>query len=126
MAAEARKSTILVVSESGPHSETLRALINRLQCNPLMIGAIELGPVLEFLDPPPELIFYDASETDFNAAAVCRRLQSNLRTRFVPVLFFNAAADSAQELAAFDAGAQDYLRAPFDEIVIRAGLRKAA
>ncbi|MES2682816.1 MAG: HD domain-containing phosphohydrolase [Pseudomonadota bacterium] len=111
------------MSESGPHSETLRALITRLQCNPLMIGAIELGPVLEFLDPPPELIFYDASEDGFNAAAVCRRLQGNLRTRFVPVLFFNAAADSAQELAAFDAGAQDYLRAPFDESVVFARLR---
>ncbi|MES2884595.1 MAG: HD domain-containing phosphohydrolase [Pseudomonadota bacterium] len=120
---EERKSTILVVTESGPDTEALRAVIIRLQSNPLMIGSIELGPVLEFLDPPPELIFYEASEPDFDAAAVCRRLQGNLRTRFVPVLFFNAPADSAQEVAAFDAGAQDYLRAPFDEAVVFARLR---
>ena len=121
--AEERKSTILVVTESGPYTEALRAVIMRLQSNPLMIGAIELGPVLEFLDPPPELIFYEASEPDFDAASVCRRLQSTLRTRFVPVLFFNAPADSMQEVAALDAGAQDYLRTPFDEAVVFARLR---
>lgn len=120
---ETRKSTILVVTEPGPHTEPLRVLITRLNNNPLIIGAIELSAVLEFLDPPPELIFYEASEPGFDAASVCRRLQTNLRTRFVPVLFFNAAADSTQELAAFDAGAQDYLRAPFDELVVFGRLR---
>ena len=123
MTAEVRKSTILVVTEPGQLAETLRAMIPRLGSNPLLIGSIELGPVLEFLDPPPELIVYEASDPEFNPAAVCRRLQSNLRTRFVPVVFFNAAAESAVETAAFDAGAQDYLRAPFDEAVMFARLR---
>ncbi len=123
MTGEARRSTILVVTEPSPHSEALRTLIARLQSNPLMIGTIELGAVLEFLDPPPELILYSAAEPDFSAAAVCRRLQANLRTRFVPVVFFNAAPDSELELAAFDAGAQDYLRAPFDASVTFARLR---
>ncbi len=123
MAGEARKATILVVAETGPHSDALRATITRLQSNPLVIGSIELGPVLEFLDPPPELILYDASEPDFDAAAVCRRLQANLRTRFVPLLFYKAPADPVVELAAFDAGAQDYMRAPFDESVTFARLR---
>lgn len=120
---ESRKATILVVSEDTAHSDALRSIISRLQCNALVIGSIELGPVLEFLDPPPELIFYDASEPDFDAATVCRRLQTNLRTRFVPMLLFNAPANSAQEAAAFDAGAQDYLRAPFDEAVAFVRLR---
>lgn len=123
MSAEVRKATILVVAETGLHTDALRALIGRLQSNALVVGSIELAPVLEFLDPPPELILYDASEFDFNSVEICRRLQSNLRTRFVPVLFFNAPADSAQELAAFDAGAQDYLREPFDEAVTFARLR---
>lgn len=123
MTTEARKPTILVVAENSAHTEVLRSVVGRLQSNALVIGSIELGPVLEFLDPPPELILYDAGEPDFNALNVCRRLQSNMRTRFVPVLFFNAAADSTLELAAFDAGAQDYLRAPFDEAVIFARLR---
>lgn len=123
MSGEVRKATILVVAEPGPHTDSLRAVIARLQSNALVIGAIELGPVLEFLDPPPELILYDASEADFSAPAVCRRLQGNLRTRFVPILFYKAPADSATELAAFDAGAQDYLRAPFDEAVAFARLR---
>ena len=123
MAAEARKSTILVVAEPGPDSEVLRTIVGRLQSNPLVIGAMEMAPVLEFLDPPPELILYDASDADFSAQTVCRRLQANLRTRFVPVLFYKAVADAAAELAAFDAGAQDYLRAPFDESVLFARMR---
>ena len=123
MSAELAKSTMLVVAEAGSHTEELRAVIGRLQSNALVIEAVELEPVLEFLDPPPELILYDASEPRFNAAKVCQRLQGNLRTRFVPVLFYRAPADSAQELAAFDAGAQDYLRAPFDEMVTFARLR---
>ena len=123
MTGDARKSTILVVSEPDADSELLRGIIGRLQCNALVIGSIELGPVLEFLDPPPELIVYSAAEPDFDAAAVCRRLQANLRTRFVPVVFYNAKPDSMQELAAFDAGAQDYLRAPFDEPVAFARVR---
>ncbi len=120
---EVRKTTILVVSESGAHIETVRSIIARLQSNALVIGSVELSAVVEFLDPPPELILYSAADDDFDAAAVCRRLQANLRTRFVPVLFFNAPADSAQELAAFDAGAQDYLRMPFDAAVTFARLR---
>ncbi len=123
MATDARKSTILVVAEAGPDSEALRGIIARLQCNALVIGPIELAPVLEFLDPPPELIVYEASDPEFDAAAICRRLQGNLRTRFVPVIFHNGQADSDKELAAFDGGAQDYLRAPFDEKVAFARLR---
>lgn len=123
VADEARKSTILVVSEPGPDTEALREIITRLHCNPLMIGPIELGAVLEFLDPPPEMIVYDASGPEFSAATVCHRLQNNLRTRFVPVLLFNAAADSTVELGAFDAGVQDYLRAPFDGKLLFARLR---
>jgi len=122
-AVETRKATILVVADSGAHVDALRSVIGRLQSNALVIGSVELSAVLEFLDPPPELILYSASEPDFNAAVICRRLQANLRTRFVPVLFFDAPADAAQELAAFDAGAQDYLRAPFDESVAFARLR---
>ena len=123
MSAETRKSTILAVTEHGPHTETLRSVISMLSSNPLLIGSMELAPVLEFLDPPPELVLYDAGEPDFNPVSVAHRLQTNLKTRFVPLLFFNAPADSKIELAAFDAGAQDYLRAPFDETVLFARMR---
>jgi putative two-component system response regulator len=120
---DTKKSTMVVVSENAAVSEPLRALVVRLQSSPLLIGFAELGPVLEFLDPPPDLILYDAGVAGFDSAAVCRRLQGNLRTRFVPVVFFNAPADSEAELLAFDVGAQDYLRAPFDEPVTYARLR---
>lgn len=123
MEADNRKSTILVVADTADYTESLRGLIVRLGSQALFIGQAELGPVLEFLDPPPELILVDASAHDFEPAAVCQRLQRNARTRFTPVLFFNAPAHSATELAAFDAGAQDYLRAPFDLAVTFARLR---
>ena len=123
MSAEARKSTILVVAEPGDYTEPLRELISRLDNHALFIGRAELGPVLEFLEPPPELILLEAGEPDFDPAAACRRLQQNVRTRFTPVILFNAPAQSAKELAAFDAGAQDYLRAPFDAAVVFVRLR---
>lgn len=123
MEADSRKTTILVVADAADYTESLRGLITRLGTQGLFIGQAELGPVLEFLDPPPELILVDASAADFDPAATCQRMQRNARTRFTPVLFFNAPARSATELAAFDAGAQDYLRAPFDVAVTFARLR---
>lgn len=123
MAVEPRKSTILVVAELGDFTEPLRELIGRLDSHALFIGSDELGPVLAFLEPLPELILIEASEPDFDPAAACRHLQQDVRTRFTPVVLFNAPAHSASELAAFDAGAQDYLREPFDPSVMFARLR---
>ncbi len=123
MSGDVKKATILVVSEATPQMDAVRTLVVRLQSNPLIIGAAELGPVLEFLDPPPEIILYEASDPEFDPVGICRRLQANLRTRFVPVVFFNAPADTIVEVTAFDAGAQDYIRAPFDELVLFARLR---
>ena len=61
MEADSRKSTILIVADTADYTESLRGLIQRLGVQPLFIGQAELGPVLEFLDPPPELILVDAS-----------------------------------------------------------------
>lgn len=108
------RSNVLVVGPLGAHVDLMRRIAERIGFNPIFIEAAEMAPVLEFLEPAPELILLDASAPNYEPAAVCQPLLHNLKTRFTPILFFNAPTTPTFALAAFNAGAQDLLTAPFE------------
>ncbi len=75
------------------------------------------------LNERPDLIILDARLPGEGGVALCRRLKSDPRTRAIPVLIIDAAETRATRLAAFAAGADEYLPKPLDETTLLALVR---
>ena len=70
---------------------------------------------------PPELILLDVNMPELDGFEICRRLKADPALRAIPVIFITARAATADKVAAFQAGAVDYVTKPFqvDEVVAR-------
>ena len=69
----------------------------------------------------PDLILLDIMLPGIDGFEVCRRLQQNEHTHAIPVIFMTALLDIENKVAAFRAGAVDYVTKPFqiDEVTAR-------
>ncbi len=69
----------------------------------------------------PDIVVLDVSMPVMDGFEVCRRLRSDARTAFVPILMLTANGDEMHMTAGFGAGADDYVVKPFkrEELVAR-------
>jgi diguanylate cyclase (GGDEF)-like protein/PAS domain S-box-containing protein len=69
----------------------------------------------------PDLVLLDVMMPGIDGFETCRRLKANARTRDIPVIFMTALADTRDKVAAFAAGAVDYVGKPFqvEELLAR-------
>jgi diguanylate cyclase (GGDEF)-like protein/PAS domain S-box-containing protein len=69
----------------------------------------------------PDLLLLDVMMPGIDGFETCRRLKANVRTRDIPVIFMTALADTRDKVAAFAAGAVDYVGKPFqvEELLAR-------
>jgi len=65
-------------------------------------------------DHTPDLVLLDIGLPGIDGIELCRRLRSNPATASTPILFVTVHSDIESKIAAFDAGADDYLAKPFD------------
>src|SRR5437660_3026528 len=72
---------------------------------------------------PPDAILLDIQMPGIDGVEVCRRLRSNERTRSLPILIVTSLTDTDARVAAFDAGADDYVTKPFEARELGARLR---
>ncbi|WP_081864844.1 response regulator [Chondromyces apiculatus] len=72
---------------------------------------------------PPDIILLDVNMPEMDGYEVCRRLKADRRTADVPVIFISVLAELDDKVAAFDAGAVDYVTKPFhvQEVLARVG-----
>ncbi|MBI5276167.1 MAG: response regulator [Burkholderiales bacterium] len=79
-------------------------------------GAIEIA-----LEHQPDLILMDVQMEGLGGFGACAVLKSEARTRDIPVIFMTVVNDTATKVAAFEAGAADYVTKPFnlDEALAR-------
>ena len=73
------------------------------------------------LAEPPDLVVLDVMMPKLDGYELTRRLRADPATRRVPVILLTARAQEADVSQGFAAGADDYLRKPFnpDELVAR-------
>lgn len=62
----------------------------------------------------PDLILLDVMMPGLGGFETCRRLKENERVREIPIIFMTALVDIDSKVAAFEAGAVDYLTKPLE------------
>ncbi|MBP7331805.1 MAG: Alkaline phosphatase synthesis transcriptional regulatory protein PhoP [Firmicutes bacterium ADurb.Bin373] len=77
----------------------------------------------------PDLIILDVMLPGMNGLEVCRELQQDSSTRFIPVIILSARAEELDRVLGLEMGADDYIVKPFSprELVarVRARLRRS-
>jgi len=71
----------------------------------------------------PDLILLDVQMPDMNGIDVCRQLRADPATQAIPIVMVTGCNDAASRIAALEAGADDYMTKPLDELVLLARMR---
>ncbi|MCU4654028.1 diguanylate cyclase [Roseibacterium sp. SDUM158016] len=71
----------------------------------------------------PDLILLDVLMPDMSGLEVCRRLKADPETADIPVILVTALSDRASKMAGLEAGADDFLTKPVDEVTLLARVR---
>lgn len=70
-----------------------------------------------------DIVLLDVMMPDIDGFEVCRRLKSNPKTHFIPVIMVTALDSPADRVRGLDAGADDFLTKPVSDVVMIARVR---
>ena len=71
----------------------------------------------------PDLILLDVMMPKLDGFEVCRRLKSDASMPFTPIILITAKADSKDIVAGLEAGADEYLTKPVDQLALVARVK---
>lgn len=74
-------------------------------------------------DADPDLILLDVMMPGMDGYEVCRRLKQDEHTRLTPIVFVTALNDRRARLRGIEAGGDDFLSKPFDQLELSARVR---
>jgi len=75
------------------------------------------------VDERPDLLLLDIGLPGLNGLDVCRRLRADPRTVALPIILVTGQTASHEVVAGLDAGADDFVRKPYDEGELMARIR---
>jgi two-component system cell cycle response regulator len=116
---------ILVVDDVPPNVKLLEARLSAEYFEVLTAGS---GPEALAIcqDGACDIILLDVMMPGMDGFEVCRRLKSNPATAHLPVVIVTALDQPADRLRGLEAGADDFLTKPIDEVALVARLRSLA
>lgn len=71
----------------------------------------------------PDIILLDVMMPDVDGLEVCRQLKSDLSTQHIPVILITSLDTPADRVQGFEAGADDFLPKPIDDVALMARVR---
>ncbi len=113
---------VLIVDDVPANVRLLQALLEReyFEVHTAMNGAEALDAVQRV---KPDIVLLDVMMPDMSGFEVCRRIKSNPLTRYLPVIMITALDQPEDRIEGFNAGADDYLVKPIDELALLTRLR---
>ena len=72
---------------------------------------------------PPDIVLLDVMMPEMDGFEVCRRLKGDPKTSHIPVVMVTALSDSADRVRGLEAGADDFLTKPVNDLALFARVR---
>ena len=118
------KYTLLIVEDDPGTSDMLRVYFEA-QGYQVILAASGQEALDSCQAKLPDLILLDVRLPDFDGFEVGKRLQENLRTSRLPVIFVTERRDRDYRISGLKLGAIDYITKPFDIQELRLRVRNA-
>jgi putative two-component system response regulator len=114
-----KPSRILVVEDDVMNSRLLATILTRLEYT--VETAFDGVTGLEKAQSsPPDLILLDINLPRMDGYEVARRLKQEDRTKIIPIVVISSFAEVENRVKALEAGADDFLSKPIDQVELRA------
>jgi putative two-component system response regulator len=110
---------ILVIEDDPMNSRLLTTVLDRLGY--IAAAAFDgLSGLAKVESDPPDLILLDLDLPGIDGYEVARRLKHSPKTRIIPIVVVSSFAEVENRIKALDAGADDFLSKPIDQVELRA------
>lgn len=117
-----KKEKILIVDDL---PDNIMILMNILKDDYTVIAATNGEKALDMArqEPQPDIILLDIIMPEMDGYEVCRRLQRDIQTRDIPIIFITAKTEADDEAKGLMLGAVDYIGKPIVPAIVRARVR---
>src|SRR5215472_16247033 len=113
---------VLVVDDLVPNVKLLAAKLQAEYFD--VITALSGAEALEKVaQSPPDLILLDVMMPGMDGFEVCQRLKSDPKTTHIPIVMVTALSDTENRVRGLEAGADDFLTKPVNDIALFARAR---
>ncbi|WP_259780041.1 PleD family two-component system response regulator [Aestuariispira ectoiniformans] len=113
---------VLVVDDLKPNVKLLEAKLSSEYFD--VITAYDGPSALDAVEAhSPDIILLDVMMPGMDGFEVCRRIKENSKTMHIPVVMVTALSDSADRVRGLEAGADDFLTKPVNDVSMFARVR---
>jgi putative two-component system response regulator len=111
------KKKILIVDDA---RENIAILVETLKAEYKVVPALNGEKALKLAssENPPDLILLDIMMPGIDGHEVCRRLQADVSTKGIPVIFLSGKDSEDEKQKGIELGAVDYITKPIDPSVV--------
>jgi two-component system sensor histidine kinase ChiS len=115
-----KKQRVLVVDDIGQNISVVNEILKPYYTIMAALDG-EKALAIAHSDRPPDLILLDVMMPEMDGYEVCQRLQSDIETHDIPIIFLSALDDTKDKVKGFEVGAVDYVSKPFqpEEVIAR-------
>jgi putative two-component system response regulator len=113
---------VLVAEDDASNRALLSRLLERAGYRSISV-ADGRDAIKAAVDEAPNLVLLDVGLPGLNGLDVCRRLRADPRTVALPIILVTGQTASRDVVAGLDAGADDFVRKPYDEAELMARIR---
>jgi cyclic di-GMP phosphodiesterase len=119
-----RVPLVLVIEDDQTQRQMLLRMLEATAYEAIGVGDGETG-LRAVIEHQPDLVLLDLNLPRIDGFEVCRRLRADPLTSTLPVIIITAHTSSQDMVEALDAGADDFITKPFQQVELLARMRSA-